>query len=61
MNILITGGAGYLGSILVGKLFAANTQATHTMGTVHIKDEFNALANEIMFDKLTVYDNLMYR
>jgi len=61
MNILITGGAGYLGSVLVGKLFAANTQARHTMGTVHIGSEFNALANELSFDKLVVYDNLMYR
>jgi len=61
MKVLITGGAGYLGSVLVGKLLAANTQAKHTMGTVHIGSEFNTFANEISVDKLTVYDNLLYR
>jgi nucleoside-diphosphate-sugar epimerase len=61
MKVLITGGAGYLGSVLVGKLFAANTQAQHTLGTSHVTNEFNALANELKISKLTVYDNLMYR
>ena len=39
MNILITGGAGYIGSMLVRKLYESNLE----------------------FDKVTVFDNLMYK
>jgi nucleoside-diphosphate-sugar epimerase len=39
MKILITGGAGYIGSMLVRKLYESDVQ----------------------FEKITVYDNLMYR
>ena len=39
MNILITGGAGYIGSMLVRKLYESDLE----------------------FDKITVFDNLMYK
>ena len=61
MKILITGGAGYIGSILVSKLIAANAQARYSLGVNKETTEYNEGSHELMFDKLMVYDNLMYK
>lgn len=54
MRILITGGAGYIGNILVHKLFQAKSRHKSQF-------KFNDYQHYINFDKLTVYDNLMYK
>lgn len=58
MNLLITGGAGYLGSVLVQKLVAAKTSwqsSSYDMrGTKGTPRAFT-------YDKIVVYDNLMYK
>lgn len=66
MKILITGGAGYIGSILVHKLFQAKSRwksddiLEENQG-VNIPHFFSEYQHRIDFEKLTVYDNLMYR
>lgn len=70
IKILITGGAGYLGNILVNKLFAARGQAMALSHYDHMvidnlkpnhefyQDYSHILREEV---EITVYDNLMYR
>ncbi len=65
-KILITGGAGYVGSILVHKLFQAesryitlNRYANKGLGLPI--SELDSDAHVIKFDKLVVYDNLLYK
>ena len=65
MNILITGGAGFIGSILVSKLFQAKSRYYSVDRFAELTDEdFNPEYNPshlLTFDKITVYDNLMYK
>lgn len=56
MNILITGGAGYLGSVLVNKMFSASNQAQF-----HSTKSDMSVYHELDFNDITVYDNLMYK
>jgi nucleoside-diphosphate-sugar epimerase len=55
-KILITGGAGYLGSVLVNKLFQAKSR-------YKLSNEITTGLEQhlIDFESITVYDNLMYR
>ena len=58
MNILITGGAGYLGNVLITKLLEANSQGRYGYDTDR---GYNSSSHCIVFDKIIVYDNLMYK
>jgi nucleoside-diphosphate-sugar epimerase len=60
MNILVTGGAGYLGNILVNKLIAANLQSIYGADTNN-SNEYGISSHKFKYNKLTVYDSLMYR
>ena len=58
-KILITGGAGYLGSVLVQKLM--ESKKSYRLSTNDRFIEEKALTPSYYFwDKVTVYDNLMY-
>lgn len=65
MVLLITGGAGYLGSILVHKLFQAKSRTFSVKSFANERDEdfdeFDNTQHFINFDKIIVYDNLMYK
>lgn len=63
MTILITGGAGYIGNILVQKLMAAKTEAklVNKFGNIHQRTGYGLTCHILDFDKLIVYDNLMYK
>jgi len=58
MNVLITGGAGYVGSILVGKLLSAFTEYNLFRDT---PISFDEKSHRLDLTKLVVYDNLMYK
>jgi len=63
-NILITGGAGYIGSVLVQKFMEAKKM--YNMKTVNRKNKEGKWWKETTpnirtFKKITVYDNLMYK
>lgn len=64
-NILITGGAGFIGSVLVHKLFQSKSRYFSVNNFAHIRDEDYSEEEDcqhaINFDKIVVYDNLMYR
>jgi len=55
MRILITGGAGYLGSVLVEKMFAAKSEHDNYFHHFDKKSHF------LNFNKIIVYDNLLYK
>jgi nucleoside-diphosphate-sugar epimerase len=55
MKILITGGSGYIGSVLVNKIFKAASNADNGL---EINNSFHSLKN---VEQVTVYDNLMYK
>lgn len=55
-NVLITGGAGYLGTALVQKLIAAKTTWSGTNMEYKKENRWS-----LSYNKLTVYDNLMYK
>lgn len=57
MNILITGGCGYLGSVLVQKLVAAKTTWS---GIPHDMKKPGGSEWAFSYDKIVIYDNLMY-
>lgn len=57
MRILITGGAGYIGSVLVNKIFKASSNADNYNGYGG-KNDSHFLEN---VEQVTVYDNLAYR
>jgi len=66
VNILITGGAGYIGNVLVAKLFQAKNSQTSLsfydkLVFDHSDVDYNKLSHYVNFKKLTVFDNLMYR
>lgn len=61
MNILITGGAGYIGSVLSSKLLSSNSQTEHSIYMKSLEQEWGEKAHTIKFDKLVIYDNLMYK
>lgn len=68
MKILITGGAGYIGNILVNKIFAARSnyeskkREQDSACPVCKSDWHDRLSHTISEDiELTVYDNLQYR
>lgn len=58
MRILITGGAGYIGSILVNKILTAGTE--FAFGKTGGND-YDATSHQLDVTKLTVLDNLMYK
>ena len=63
-KILITGGAGYVGTVLVQKLMEAKKQ--YTMRDMNRKDKQGNWYKETTpnirsFEKITVYDNLLYK
>lgn len=55
MKILITGGAGYIGSVLINKIFKAASKHDNGISDGH---PAHYLAN---VEKVTVYDNLLYK
>jgi nucleoside-diphosphate-sugar epimerase len=55
MKILITGGAGYIGSVLVNKIFKA---ASNYDNGLEKNNPFHSLKN---VEQVTVYDNLLYK
>lgn len=61
MKILITGGAGYIGNVLVSKLLAANSQARYSANHGREIDEYAEGSHQVPVDQIVVYDNLMYK
>ncbi len=59
-TVLISGGAGYVGNILVNKLFLAKSRYDSYIknGLTPPENQFGYICN---FDKLIVIDNLMYK
>ena len=59
MKILITGGGGYIGSVLVNKIFKAASNADNNIGyKLNLGWESHFLNN---VEQVTVYDNLLYK
>jgi len=66
VKILITGGAGYIGNVLINKLFQAkhnqvNLSFYDNIRFPYLDDTYDKLSHYIHFDELQVYDNLMYK
>lgn len=60
MNILITGGSGYIGSVLIQKLFNAKTRYYELTVSERNMSSFRPSKFCMTFDKIVCYDNLMY-
>jgi nucleoside-diphosphate-sugar epimerase len=60
MKILITGGAGYIGSILVSKMLFADRE-THLLSGVTHDLALDNRSHRLDVSKIVVYDNLMYK
>lgn len=58
MRLLVTGGSGFIGSVLIHKLFQAKSRFFSLKESNQIDNNDPHIIN---FDKITVYDNLFYK
>ena len=61
MNILITGGAGYIGSVLINKVVNAMANYSNTQTIDSNKDMHDFSCHSLQPGKIVVYDNLIYK
>lgn len=62
MKILITGGAGYIGSVLVNKIFQAASNVDNNKTKFKNYDYYDYYSHNLYgVEQVTVYDNLLYK